>query len=180
MIKKPLDFWQAVVFSDESSFTQFSCSGHVWVCRSPDQEFWMNQLQPTVKHGGFSIMVWGAIWHDGKSELVVCEGRINSAKYIKILKEGLLPIFTSAHVNKNHHLFMEDGVPCHSAKTTQAWHQENGIQKLWWPSQSPDINLIEHIWHILFFGYSKANTKERLPNKKFSFNISRRIGRKFR
>ena len=49
MIKKPLDFWQAVIFSDESSFTQFSCSGHVWVWRSPDQEFWMNQLQPTVK-----------------------------------------------------------------------------------------------------------------------------------
>ena len=69
-------------------------------------------------------MVWGAIWHDGKPELVVCEGCINSAKYIKILKKGLLPIFASAHVNKNHHLFMEDGASCHSAKMTQAWHQE--------------------------------------------------------
>ena len=120
MIKKPLDFWQAVIFSDESSFAQFSCSGRVWVWRSPDQEFWMNQLQPTVKHGDFSVMVWGAIWHDGKSELVVCEGHINSAKYIEILKEGLLPIFASAHVDKNCHLFMEDGAPYHSEKTTQA------------------------------------------------------------
>ena len=78
-------------------------------------------------------MVWGAIWHE-KAELVVCEGRINSAEYIEILKEGLLPIFASTYVDKNHHLFMEDSVPCYSAKMTQAWHQENGIQKLWWPS----------------------------------------------
>ena len=56
-------------------------------------------------------MVWSAIWHDGKSELVVCEGYINSAKYIKILKEGLLPIFASAQVDKNYHLFIEGGAP---------------------------------------------------------------------
>ena len=103
----------------------------VYGWRSPDQEFWMNQLQPTVKHGIFSVMVWSVIWHDGVSELMVCEGHINSAKYIEILKEGLLPIFASSHVDKNHHLFMEDGAPCHSTKITQAWHQENGIQKPW-------------------------------------------------
>ena len=125
MIKKPLDFWQAVIFSDESSFIQFSCSGCVWVWRSPDQEFWMNRLQPTVKHGGFSVMVWGAIWHDGKSKLVVYEGCINSAKYIEILKEGLLPI----------------------SGTSSIWLFES-----------------EH---------------QRLPTKKFSFNISTRSGRKF-
>ena len=125
MIKKALDFWQTVIFSDEFSFIQFLCSGRARVWRSPDQEFWMNRLQPTVKHGGFSVMVWGAIWHDEKSELVVCEGYINSAKYVEILKAGSLPVFASAHVDKNHHLFMEDGDP-----VIQQKRHKLGIKKM--------------------------------------------------
>ena len=134
MIKKPLNFWQAVIFSDESSFAQFSCSGHVWVWRSPDQEFWMNRLQPTVKPGGFSVMVWGAIWHDGKSQLVVCEGRKNSAKYMEILKEGLLPIFASAHVDKNSPSFHGRWCPLSFSKNdtslaSRKWHTETLVAK---------------------------------------------------
>ena len=106
------------------------------------------------------IIKWGAIWHDGKSEeLVVCEGGINSAKYMQILKEALLPIFASTHVNKKQHLFIEDGAPCDSAKTTQAWHEENGIQKLCWPSQSPDMSPIEHMWHIFDLAIGKQTPK---------------------
>ena len=44
------------------------------------------------------------------------EGGINSAKYMEILKEALLPIFGSIHVDKKQHVFMDDGAPCDSAK----------------------------------------------------------------
>ena len=75
MISKPLEFWDTVVFSDETPFAQFSDSGRIRVWR---QEFSLLHLQPTVKFGGFLVMVWGAIWTIGRSELVVCDGSVNA------------------------------------------------------------------------------------------------------
>ena len=152
-------FWSTVIFSDESRFALFSDSGRVWVWRLCSQEFDLKRLQPTVKHGGISIMAWGAIWSDGRSELVECQGNINSGKYVSILKEGLIPIYSSGRMSKNDFLFMEDGAPCHTAQATQNWLRQNGIRKLPWPSQSPDMNPIEGLWRIQDRQLCKKNRK---------------------
>ena len=105
MVDRPMTFWTNIIFSDESRFTLFPDS------RLPQEEFDLKRLQSTVKHGGFSVMVWGAIWSDGRSDLVECEANINSAKYVSILQEGLLPIFSSGKMNKVYSLFVEVGAP---------------------------------------------------------------------
>ena len=156
-----------MIFS-QSRISLFSDSSREWVWRLNDQEFDIKGLQPTVKH--FVIQLWhlGAIWSNCRSEQVEYHENITSVKYVSILQEGLPPIFSSGRMMKNESLFMEHWVPCHTPKNTQNSLLQNGTKKLSLPSQSSDINPIEHLWASL----------ERKIRKKVSLTIFK--GRSFK
>ena len=69
------------------------------------------------------------------------------------------------YIKKNtyQYLFIEDGASCHSARATQHWLSQNGINKLPWPSQSPDMNPFENLRGILDRNLRK---KKRKPSSK--------------
>ena len=119
MEERPLVFWHCIIFPDESSVAQFSCRGRIWIWKLSNQEFRINRLQPTTKHGGFSVMVWRVIWSTGRFSLW--------EMYFGILKKYLLPIFQSGQLNERHCLFMEDGAHCckkYERMAAQQWHQK--------------------------------------------------------
>ena len=43
-------------------------------------------------------------------------------------------------------IFQHDGATCHTANRVKAWFEEENIEVLTWPANSPDLSPIENIW----------------------------------
>ena len=43
-------------------------------------------------------------------------------------------------------VFMQDGAPCHTARSIKEWFAGNDIEVLDWVGQSCDLNPIENLW----------------------------------
>ncbi len=76
--------------------------------------------------------------YNGVGFFKIFDGRLNQHVYIDILNEHLLPSIDLLQDEDQKIIFQQDNAPCHRAKLVQNWFQDQNIDILKWPANSPD------------------------------------------
>ena len=102
----------------------------------------------------------GCITSKGVRRLHRITGTMDAKKYCAILEESLLGTLQDYQLSPRTFIFQQDNDRKHTSKLAQQWFATHNILLLPWPSSSPDMNIIEHVWNELDH---RVRTRNPLP-----------------
>ena len=136
--------WRHVLFTDESRYCLDYTDRRARVWRRPGERFHAANIAEHDRYGGGSIMVWGGISWDGRTDLVVLnQGTLTAQRYRDEILDTQVRLYAGAVGDQ--FILMDDNARPHTAHIVQRYLYIEGITRMDWPARSPDLNPIEHM-----------------------------------
>lgn len=152
-----------IIFTDESTVYMDLEGGGIWRERGfyPPQSFFEKEQGP------LHLMIWGGIGPNGfRTPLLYFDGHVNSATYIKALKENF--IFENIEsIFGRRYIWQQDGASPHRSSETLQFLNTKIPIIFDWPAYSPDLSPIEQVWGYMkkkISGKKYQNEKELYEN----------------
>ncbi|GFS60156.1 transposable element Tcb2 transposase [Trichonephila clavipes] len=135
---------QKVVLSDESRFVLGTDDNRVRVWRRPGEGY--NSPHIVLRHIARTagVIVWGAIAYDSRSTLIVIRGTLTGQRYVDDIHRPHVGPFLNGVPAA---IFQQDNARPHTARIAKEFLRH--FQTLPWPTRSPNLSPVEHVWYQL-------------------------------
>ncbi|GFV27915.1 transposable element Tcb1 transposase [Trichonephila clavipes] len=129
--------------TNESRFSLSSDSHRILIWRKRGSHYPPSNSIERDRYGGCGVLVWGGIMLGNRTDLHIFDaGSVNGTRYCKGILLPYVRLFRGAM--GLHYLFMDDNAPCHRTVAVEQLLESEDIERMDWPTGSPDLNPIEY------------------------------------